>query len=158
MSTSQHRIIIPPTFQPVAKILFVYLPHKSILRHQHIIMAEHNDFGAWGEERAREYLITHGYTIIEHDTRKGGSEIDLIALKNDRIIFIEVKTRREGSFDPMEAITPKKIRNICRAADNFVRTYNYRQEVQFDIICVVGSSEHDYTIEHLPDAFYPPLG
>ena len=121
-------------------------------------MAEHNDFGAWGEERAREYLITHSYTIIEHDTRKGGSEIDLIALKNDRIIFIEVKTRREGSFDPMEAITPKKIRSICRAADNFVRTYNYRQEVQFDIICVVGSSEHDYTIEHLPDAFYPPLG
>ena len=121
-------------------------------------MAEHNDLGAWGETMAREYLITKGYTIIEHDTRKGGAEIDIIALKDNRIIFVEVKTRRDGSFDPIEAITPKKIKSICRAADNFVRTYNYRQEVQFDIIGIICSSPDNYKIEHIPDAFYPPLG
>ncbi len=121
-------------------------------------MADHNDFGAWGERIAREYLITKGYTIIDYDTRKGFFEIDIIALKDNRIVFVEVKTRREGSFDPMQSITPKKIRNICRGADSFVRNYDYRQEVQFDIIGIIGTSEHEYRIEHIPDAFYPPLG
>ena len=71
-------------------------------------MARHNDLGAWGESIAREYLITRGYTIIEHDKRMGHYEIDIIALKGNRIIFIEVKTRLAGSFDPLEAITTKK--------------------------------------------------
>lgn len=122
-----------------------------------IEMAEHNDFGAWGESVAREYLITRGYTIIETDTRKGFFEIDIVALKDSRIVFVEVKTRREGSFDPLESITPKKIRNICRAADSFVRKYNYRQEPQFDVISIIGEDCHNYRLEHIPDAFYPPL-
>lgn len=59
-------------------------------------MADHNDFGAWGERIAREYLITKGYTIIDYDTRKGFFEIDIIALKDNRIVFVEVKTRRKA--------------------------------------------------------------
>ncbi|MFG6382073.1 MAG: YraN family protein [Muribaculum sp.] len=121
-------------------------------------MARHNDLGAWGENIAREYLITRGYTIIEHDTRMGHYEIDIIALKGNRIIFIEVKTRLAGSFDPLEAITPKKISNICRAADSFVRRYNYPHEVQFDVIAITGSPDTSWEIEHIPDAFVPPLG
>ena len=121
-------------------------------------MARHNDLGAWGESIAREYLITRGYTIIEHDKRMGHYEIDIIALKGNRIIFIEVKTRLAGSFDPLEAITTKKISNICRAADSFVKQYNYPHEVQFDIIAITGSPDTSCEIEHIPDAFVPPIG
>lgn len=85
-------------------------------------MARHNDLGAWGENIAREYLITRGYTIIEHDTRMGHYEIDIIALKGNRIIFIEVKTRLSGSFDPLEAITPKKIMHIHLSENNRSKT------------------------------------
>lgn len=120
-------------------------------------MARHNQLGAWGEAIAREYLITRGYTIIEQDTRKGHYEIDIIALKGNRIIFIEVKTRLAGSFDPLDAITVQKINNICRAADAFVRRYNYPHEVQFDVIAVKGSPDTSWEIEHIPDAFDPPL-
>jgi putative endonuclease len=120
-------------------------------------MAQHNELGAWGEKVAREYLIVKGYTIVEKDTRRGHFEVDVIALKDNRIIFVEVKTRTSGSFDPLDAITPQKIRNICRAANSYVRIYNYHHEVQFDVIAIVGSPDGGYEIEHIPDAFQPPL-
>lgn len=120
-------------------------------------MAQHNDLGQWGEKVAREYLITRGYTIIEQDTRKGHYELDIIAIKGNRIIFVEVKTRSAGSFDPLEAITQQKISRICSAANSFVIHYQYPHEVQFDIIAIVGNPETGYTIEHIPDAFTPPL-
>ena len=53
-------------------------------------MARHNDLGAWGESIAREYLITRGYTIIEHDKRMGHYEIDIIALKQYFGYFLRV--------------------------------------------------------------------
>ena len=121
-------------------------------------MAQHNELGAWGENVAREYLITKGYAIMEYDTRRGHFEVDVIALKDNLIIFVEVKTRSSGLFDPLDAITPQKIRNICRAANSFVRRYNFHQEVQFDVIAIIGTPESGYEIEHIPDAFQPPLG
>lgn len=120
-------------------------------------MAQHNDLGQWGEKVAREYLITRGYTIIEQDSRKGFYELDIIAIKGNRIIFVEVKTRSAGSFDPLEAITPQKINRICAAANSFVIQYQFPHEVQFDIIAIIGSPETGYKIEHIPDAFVPPL-
>lgn len=120
-------------------------------------MAHHNDLGQWGEKVAREYLITRGYTIIEQDTRKGFYELDIIAVKGNRIIFVEVKTRSTGAFDPLEAITPQKINRICSAANSFVIHYQYPHEVQFDIIAITGTHENGYNIEHIPDAFVPPL-
>lgn len=120
-------------------------------------MAHHNDLGQWGEKVAREYLITRGYTIIEQDTRKGFYELDIIAIKGNRIIFVEVKTRSTGAFDPLEAITPQKINRICSAANSFVIHYQYPHEVQFDIIAITGTLENGYNIEHIPDAFVPPL-
>lgn len=120
-------------------------------------MARHNDLGKWGEQVAREYLITRGYTIVKHDNREGHYEIDLIAIKGNRIVFVEVKTRIDGSFDPLDAITPQKIRRICSAANAYVIRYNYPHEVQFDVITVVGSPDASYKVEHIPDAFQPPL-
>lgn len=120
-------------------------------------MAQHNDLGQWGEKVAREYLITRGYTIVEQDTRKGFYELDIIAIKGNRIIFAEVKTRSAGSFDPLEAITPQKISRICSAANSFIVQYQYPHEVQFDIIAVIGNPQAGHKIEHIPDAFVPPL-
>lgn len=120
-------------------------------------MARHNELGKEGERIAREYLISNGYTIIDIDTRKGHYELDIVATRGDRIIFTEVKSRTMGSQDPIDAITPNKIRKICRAADSFVRNYGFPHEVQFDVITVVVAPDGNYKLEHIPDAFYPPI-
>ncbi|HBI59129.1 MAG: YraN family protein [Duncaniella sp.] len=119
-------------------------------------MARHNELGAWGEKVAREYLLTQGYAIGGENTRIGNYEIDFIAMKGDRIVFVEVKTRSTDYVDPLEAVDSRKRARLVRAADEYIRSMNIRLEPQFDIITVVGSPEK-YEIEHFPDAFFPPL-
>ncbi|MCF0213527.1 MAG: YraN family protein, partial [Muribaculaceae bacterium] len=112
--------------------------------------------GKWGEQLARDYLISHGYTVMEGDKRMGHSDIDIIAVKDTKICFVEVKTRTSPDVDPAEAITPQKMRRMARAADSYLQTYNSPLTPQFDVILINGSAE-GYTLEHIPDAFPPPL-
>ncbi|HRN47849.1 MAG TPA: YraN family protein, partial [Niabella sp.] len=56
-------------------------------------MATHNDLGKTGEELAVQYFITRGYEILNQNWRFSHYEIDLIAKKNNKLHFIEVKTR-----------------------------------------------------------------
>ncbi len=119
-------------------------------------MANHNILGAWGEDIACEILISKGYAITERNYRIGNYELDIIAMKGNRIIFVEVKTRSDNYVDPLEAITPKKKNRMVIAADAYMRSLNTHHEAQFDIIIIIGSPER-YTTEHIPDAFMPSL-
>lgn len=119
-------------------------------------MAEHNKTGEWGEAVAREYLLTQGYIIGAQNIRVGHSEIDFIAYKDDKIIFVEVKTRTSPISDPLDAITPAKIRNLARAADSYLNLNNIPQEPRFDVVAIIGTPQK-YTLEHFEDAFFPPL-
>jgi putative endonuclease len=63
--------------------------------------------GAWGEDLALRYLIQHGYTLLDRNYRTRRGEIDLIVRKDDILVFVEVKLRRQTAFgDPLEAVTP----------------------------------------------------
>jgi len=55
--------------------------------------------GSAGEAKAFEWLILQGFKIIAQNYRKRTFEIDLIALKNNVIHFIEVKTVKKGTVD-----------------------------------------------------------
>lgn len=70
-------------------------------------MARHNDLGARGEEIATGYLLAEGYTIHRQDERmQGRGEIDIIAFKDNEVVFVEVKTRTEPVTDPRRWSTP----------------------------------------------------
>ena len=47
--------------------------------------------GADNEQRATEYLIDNGYSILERNFRNKTGEIDIIAQNDNRIVFVEVK-------------------------------------------------------------------
>lgn len=119
-------------------------------------MSQHNDIGKWGEEEAKLFLISRGYAIMESNLHVGHKEIDIVATKGTRIIFVEVKTRSSDIYNPTEAIDSKKISRICRAADSFINSHEIIHEPQFDVITVIGTPDN-YKIEHIPDAFRPPL-
>lgn len=120
-------------------------------------MARHNNTGSWGEQVAREFLITKGYAVMESNVHVGHKELDIVATKGNRIIFVEVKTRSSDFVDPLEAVDEKKIRRLTRAADSFIRSRNVIHEPQFDIIVIIGSKETGYTLDHYEDAFRAPL-
>ena len=54
-------------------------------------MAYHNDFGAQGEDIAIDYLRSKGYVILDRNWRSGHKEIDIVARKDDIVVFVEVR-------------------------------------------------------------------
>jgi putative endonuclease len=76
--------------------------------------------GAWGEDRAADYLAAHGWWIEERNWRCRAGEIDLVAWDpgEDSWVAVEVKTRRGAVFgDAIEAVTSAKagrLRTLAR--------------------------------------------
>ena len=119
-------------------------------------MARHNELGKWGEDVAAERLRQDGFTIVERNWHSGHYEIDIVAVKDNRMVFAEVKTRSDDSVDPLDAIDAKKIRRTIKAADCYIRTYDIKHEPQFDVFAVIGHPGH-FTVEHIKDAFFTTL-
>lgn len=120
-------------------------------------MAAHNQLGKAGEEAAVAYLERKGYIIRHRNWRRGHLELDVVAAKDDELIIVEVKTRRDTDFGlPEEAVDLQKIKRTVRATDAYIKFFQIDAPVRFDIITVVGK-EGDFKIEHLEEAFFPPL-
>ena len=117
-------------------------------------MAAHNELGAWGEEIAADYLQRQGYQILERDWKSGHRDLDLIAMDNDTLVFVEVKTRRNRiCTDPEMAVDYQKIRNLQQAANHYVKYKHTDNDIRFDLITVVGMIGETPDIEHIKDAF-----
>lgn len=119
-------------------------------------MAQHNEVGQWGERLACEKLLLEGATIREHNWRCGHYEIDIIASKDDTLIFGEVKTRTDMEDDPLDAIDKRKISFMIRSARAYMQQVGFPADVRFDVFAINGTPS-DYKIEHIPDAFHIPL-
>jgi putative endonuclease len=93
------------------------------------------EFGNKGEDLACEYLIKNGYEILERNKHFSKlCEIDIIAKFKNKIVFIEVKTRKTDAFGtPMEAITKSKYNNIKTGVLSYVQE-NKIKNYQIDAI------------------------
>lgn len=120
-------------------------------------MANHNALGEAGEKAAADYLIGQGYHIRHRNWRKGHLELDIVASKGNELIIVEVKTRATTTHIlPVEAVTPQKIKRTVIATDTYLKKFKVDAPVRFDIISVVGN-EGNFSIEHIQEAFYPPM-
>jgi len=120
-------------------------------------MAEHNDLGNLGEERAQAFLKSKGYAIKHTNWVVGKLELDIVAEKDGWLVVVEVKTRSTETFEhPKDAITLRKIRNIVNATHEYIFKFDWQGETRFDVISVIPHGQ-DFHIEHIEDAFLPPL-
>ena len=120
-------------------------------------MAEHNELGKKGEDEAVAYLQDRGYTIIHRNWHSGKRELDIVAEKDRELIVAEVKTLRNERYGlPEDAVTNLKIRIIVASTDAYLKKFQIDLPVRFDIITVVGT-EPPYHIEHIKEAFFPPI-
>ena len=116
-------------------------------------MAIHNELGKKGEELAIEYLIKQGYSVVEKNYRFLKAEVDIIAIKGNELIAVEVKTRSTAYFgNPQDFVNPKKIKLLVSAIDNYVNEHNLEVETRFDVIAILKEKD-TYAIEHIEDAF-----
>ena len=116
-------------------------------------MAEHNELGKQGEEQAVDFLQKNGYDILETNWIFQKAEIDIIAIKEETLAIIEVKTRSSIDFGlPQDFVKPKKIQLLVKAVNEYVNQNQLDVSVRFDIIAI-HKNANNFNIDHLEDAF-----
>jgi putative endonuclease len=90
--------------------------------------------GDIAEEKACKYIQDLGFQIIERNYTLRGGEIDIIAIKDEVLHFIEVKSG--SSYSPLYNITPKKLQHVINTAHRFMQGKNLDLPFQIDAICV----------------------
>ena len=104
------------------------------------------------------YLEQQGYLILETNWRSGHKEIDIIAKDGEMLVIVEVKARKNEDFMFVEnAVDEKKIRNLIRAAHNYILQKGLECDTRFDIITLVLDNNGEYKLNHIKDAFFPTI-
>lgn len=107
--------------------------------------------GRTGEEIAALYLSRNGYQILDHNWNlHHGCELDIVAYKDGKLHFIEVKTRSSDRFGPPQsAISDKKMQHLLHA----IREYRHKRHFldyayQIDSIAIIYRADNDYDLNH----------
>ena len=118
-------------------------------------MSNNRMLGAYSEKVAINELIKKGYTILEHNYYGLYGEIDIIAYKDEYIIFIEVKSRRNISKGmPYESVTLKKQKKIILTAMEYVHQKQIIDcNFRFDVIEILYYNNKTF-FKHIKNAFY----
>ena len=97
--------------------------------------------GRRGEDLAHRYLQSKGYLVVARNfrTRTGSAEVDIIARKEDAVVFVEVKSRDSDDFGPPDrAVDQEKQLRIMKAAVEYLRRADVKNEqARFDIINII---------------------
>ncbi|MBR5642755.1 MAG: YraN family protein [Salinivirgaceae bacterium] len=116
------------------------------------------EIGKLGEDAAANLLIGKGYKILERNYRSGHLEVDIIALKDDVVAFVEVKTRAVNYLvSPHEAVNYQKQKFIANAANGYMRRFNRSEEARLDVITVLHKNGAVVEVEHIENAYYPKV-
>lgn len=96
--------------------------------------------GRSGEDRAAKHLAGLGYRVLERNYRTPQGEIDLIALEQGTVVFVEVKTRSSDVFGAPElAVDPRKQGRMVKAALGYLKQKNLHQMgCRFDVVAISG--------------------
>lgn len=117
-------------------------------------MREADEKGRTAEALAARYLTYKGYQILETRYRCRWGEIDLIAQKEDLIIFAEVKYRSQLSYGrPALAVDAAKQQRIRRTALFYLRQSRKMDlSYRFDVI-ELWQENGKYKVHHYRNAF-----
>ena len=101
--------------------------------------------GRWGEDRAAQWYVAHGYTVVARNWRcrvaDVDGEIDIVAHRPGTVVICEVKTRRSDAFGgPAAAVDHDKQVRLRRLALAFLGQAGLHEpEIRFDVAAVVGA-------------------
>ncbi|HEY3962604.1 MAG TPA: YraN family protein [Gaiellaceae bacterium] len=103
------------------------------------------------EVRAARWYRRRGWRVLATNVWLGGAELDLVVRRGRLLVFCEVKSKAGDGFgDPLEMVTPEKIRRIRRAAELWLARHPNAvgMRVRFDVI-----ADRAGRLEHLANAF-----
>ncbi|MDU1910049.1 YraN family protein [Fusobacterium sp.] len=92
--------------------------------------------GSLYEEKAAKFLEENSYRILEKNYHGKHGEIDLIALKDRQIIFVEVKYRETFDYGyGIEAVDKRKAKRMYKTAEEYlIKNHIEDYNIRFDCI------------------------
>lgn len=115
--------------------------------------------GRVGERLALEHLERLGYRLVAQNHRTRFGELDLIVCDDERLVFVEVKTRRAfgGAGSAIEAVSPDKRRRVRAMAAAWLAETTDRprsRDLRFDVVGVtVDRDGRLVRLDHVEAAF-----
>jgi putative endonuclease len=101
----------------------------------------HNqELGKWGEDCAFAFLEGKGFKILDRNVRTPNGEVDIIAMDQQTLVFVEVKTRTHHRAGyPEEAVTKNKLEHMVDSAEIWLESHpEYEDNWRLDVIAVTG--------------------
>ncbi|KXC07184.1 YraN family protein [Microbacterium hominis] len=118
-------------------------------------MADKDELGRAGEDRAARHLALNGYTVLDRNWRCAVGEIDIVAVDGGDLVVVEVKTRRSVMFGhPFDAVDARKRARLWRLAHAWASAHpdlSRRRRTRVDVIGVTGDDPATALLEHLKD-------
>lgn len=122
------------------------------------LLADREKLGRWGEKRCESFLKKKGFKRLVRNFSCRSGEIDLImADAEGAVVFVEVKTRADETFEATESvITASKKTRMSRAAKYFLATHKIEDRpFRFDVVTIVLGQKGRPQIRHYENAFVP---
>lgn len=109
--------------------------------------------GTKGESHAARYLYELGYEILARNWRCAEGELDLIALDENELVLVEVRTRQGQAALTIaaESITPQKQARLLNLADLYAAEHPHPYAIRIDVVVVAVEGEN-ITLEHYQNA------
>ncbi|MCK5674007.1 MAG: YraN family protein, partial [Spirochaetales bacterium] len=96
------------------------------------------ELGEKGEELAAVYLQEKGYLILKRNYMIGHSDIDILAKNNEFLVFIEVRTKSNGTRGmPEDTLTKKKLSRMKNTAEMYIAFNHYEGLARLDAVCII---------------------
>lgn len=117
--------------------------------------ARHLEIGRQGEDAAAEHLLAKGLRVLERNVVLGRLELDLVCEDGDTLVFVEVKTRAEGSLAaPADGLTAQKRSRLVRAVQCYLSRHAlWDRPCRLDLVSVLFRAGAVAGIEHVENAF-----
>lgn len=114
------------------------------------------EFGKTSELFVINYLVKQNFKILAHNYQKFFGEIDIIAQKDNVIIFVEVKARKNSTISLHQLITHTKQQKIIKTAKFFIsQNLEMMQNkiLRFDVALLHLQENQDPKLTYLENAF-----
>jgi putative endonuclease len=116
------------------------------------------ELGRRGEDEAARYLQRLGYRIVGRRERVLRGDIDIVALDDRCVVFVEVRSRSDTAHGhPAETVGPVKQRRLAELATAYIRRHGLEDcQVRIDVVAVTFPAAGTPLVEHYQNAFDSP--
>lgn len=91
--------------------------------------------GLKGEDKAQNFLIKQGFTIMQRNFHSKFGEIDIIACKDEILHFIEVKSTSKD-YEASYRLDNKKYQKILKTINFYLLKKGLNSDFQVDLLCI----------------------